>query len=46
MEGVGVLQCCNGDVYEGGFVNNQYDGVGCFRRAKGDIYMGYVVTPQ
>lgn len=43
MEGVGVLQCCNGDLYEGSFVNNQYEGVGCFRRAKGDLYMGYVL---
>jgi hypothetical protein len=44
MEGVGVLQCRNGDIYEGGFLNNQYDGIGCFRRARGDIYMGYVCS--
>ena len=40
MEGVGVLQCRNGDVYEGSFLNNQYDGIGCFKRFKGDVYMG------
>ena len=40
MEGVGLLQNKNGDVYEGSFVNNLYDGIGSYKRASGDIYMG------
>lgn len=40
MEGVGALQCRNGDTYEGSFVNNLYDGIGSFRKATGDLYMG------
>ena len=40
MEGAGLLQCSNGDVYEGSFLNNLYEGIGSFRNAKGDVYMG------
>ena len=40
MEGVGILQSKNGEVYQGSFVNNLYEGIGSYKRATGDIYMG------
>jgi hypothetical protein len=40
MEGVGVLTGKGGDVYEGSFTNNLYDGIGTYRSTKGDVFMG------
>jgi len=35
------MLCCNeGYIYEGEFVNNEYDGIGQYKNNNGDSYIG------